>query len=57
MEVGEENTWFTECLHINDNYELYRNLVAYGFQKGSPEAEDILSRGGCCLIIYSVGNL
>lgn len=43
--------------YINDNYELYRNLVAYGFQKGSPEAEDILSRGGCCLIIYSVGNL
>ena len=28
-----------------------------GFQKGSPEAEDILSRGGCRLIIYSVGNL
>ena len=48
---------FTECPYINDNYELYRNLVAYGFQKGSPEAEDILSRGGCCLIIYSVGNL
>lgn len=38
--------------YINDDEMLYENLIKHGFEKGSPEVEAILGKGGCCLIFY-----
>lgn len=40
--------------YLNDNYELYEELVAHGFRKGSEDAESLLRQGGCCLIVYTL---
>lgn len=40
--------------YINDSYDQYQQLTQYGFQKGSPEVDNMLKNGGCCLIFYSM---
>lgn len=40
--------------YINDNYDMYSQLVEYGFQKGDETVENLLRQGGCCLIVYQM---
>jgi len=36
------------------DFDLYEELVLYGFQKADNETETILKEGGACLIVYSM---
>ena len=36
------------------DYDLYEELISYGFQKADPETEALLKEGGACLIVYSM---
>lgn len=40
--------------YINDDYNLYQNLVRYGFKKADEKTDSILKNGGCSLIIYQM---
>lgn len=50
--IGTTNDSFIG--YINDDYNLYQELVRYGFKKADEKTESILKNGGCSLIIYQM---
>mgnify|MGYP003494601776 FL=1 len=50
--IGTTNDSFIG--YINDDYNLYQNLVRYGFKKADEKTDSILKNGGCSLIIYQM---
>ena len=50
--IGTTNDSFIG--YINDDYNLYQDLVRYGFKKADEKTESILKNGGCSLIIYQM---
>ncbi len=50
--IGTTNDSFIG--YINDDYNLYQNLVRYGFKKADEKTDFILKNGGCSLIIYQM---
>lgn len=42
--------------HISDNYDQYRNLVEFGFQRGDPAVDSTLRDGGTALIVYEMAR-
>lgn len=50
--IGTTNDSFIG--YINDDYNLYQDLVRCGFKKADEKTESILKNGGCSLIIYQM---
>lgn len=42
---------FVSCLY---DYDIYESLVSSGFKKADGETEEILRRGGICLVVYTM---